>query len=370
MTTAATAASDAIVPTAVLSMAGQSIWVDNITRTMLQGQLQSYIAGWSVVGLTSNPTIFAKAIAGSTAYDAQIGALAAKGMHPEEIFFALAIEDLTRACDLFAGVHARTGGVDGWCSLEVSPLLANDAASTIEQAVALHARAKRPNLYIKVPGTAAGLPAIEELTFRGIAVNVTLLFDTAQYLAAAGAYLRGLERRVAAGLPPDVAGVASLFVSRWDNLLEPKLPAPLKNRIGLGIGADAYAAYVALHSGARWLRLQEKGARPQRLLYASTSTKDPALPATLYVEGLASPITVNTMPESTLQALHAGGRIGALLPPDGGPARAALAAATAAGIDLPATAALLQKQGAESFEKSWHDLLGDIGKKSGALAAR
>ncbi len=244
------------VPTAVLSMAGQSIWIDNITRAMLGGQLQRYIAEWSVVGLTSNPTIFAKAIAGSTDYDAQVAGLAAKGMGEEEVFFELALADLTRACDLFAGVHARTGGVDGWCSLEVSPLLAYDAASTVRQAVELHARAGRPNLYIKVPGTKEGIPAIEELTFRGIPVNVTLLFDTAHYLAAAEAYLRGLERRVAAGKAPDTLGVASLFISRWDATLDAKLPAGLRNRVGLAIGADAYAAYVELCSSPRWLALQ------------------------------------------------------------------------------------------------------------------
>jgi transaldolase len=356
------------VPTAVLSMAGQSIWVDNITRAMLGGTLQRYIAEWSVVGLTSNPTIFAKAIAGSTDYDAQIAQLAARGMGEEAAFFELALADLVRACDLFAGVHARTGGVDGWCSLEVSPVLAYDADSTVRQAVELHARAARPNLYIKVPGTAAGLPAIEELTFRGIPVNVTLLFDTAHYLAAAEAYLRGLERRAAAGKAPAVAGVASLFISRWDATLDAKLPPALRNRIGLAIGADAYAAYVELHSSPRWLALQAKGARPQRLLYASTGTKDPKLPPSLYVEGLASPITVNTIPEATLQAFHASGRVTAVLPPDGGPQRAALAEARAAGIDLAATAATLQEQGAKAFVQSWNDLLADIRTKSGALA--
>jgi transaldolase len=357
------------VPTAVLSMAGQSIWIDNITRAMLGGQLQRFIAEWSVVGLTSNPTIFAKAIAGSKDYDAQVAELASKGMGDEEIFFELALADLTRACDLFAGVHARTGGVDGWCSLEVSPLLAYDAASTVAQAVALHARANRPNLYIKVPGTKEGIPAIEELTFRGIPVNVTLLFDTAHYQAAAEAYLRGLERRVAAGKAPDTLGVASLFISRWDATLDAKLPQALRNRVGLAIGADAHAAYVELCSSPRWLALQAKGARPQRLLFASTGTKDPALPPSLYVEGLAAANTVNTVPEATLKAFHASGRVTAVLPPDGGPLRAALADTHAAGIDLAGTAAALQEQGAKAFVQSWNDLLKDIRAKSGALAA-
>lgn len=357
------------IPTAVLAMTGQSIWVDNITRAMLGGQLQEYIARWSVVGLTSNPTIFAKAIAGSNDYDLQVTELAAKGMKEEEIFFELALADLTRACDLFRAVFARTGGVDGWCSLEVSPLLAYDSKSTVEQAVALHGRAKRPNLFIKVPGTAAAAPAIEELIFRGVPINVTLLFSTAHWRACAEAYLRGLERRVAAGLTPDVASVASLFISRWDNLLEAKLPANLKNRIGLGIGADCYAEFVSLHASERWLALEAQGARPQRLLFASTSTKDPSLPATLYAAGLAAPRTVDTMPEATLKALHAGGTIAGVLPPDGGPMRHALAEARAAGIDLEATALQLQEQGAKSFEQSWHDLLADIRRKSGALAA-
>jgi transaldolase len=356
------------VPTAVLAMTGQSIWVDNITRDMLRGQLQEYIAHWSVVGLTSNPTIFAKAIAGSRDYDAQVAELAARGMDEEAIFFEVALADLGRACELFRPTFERTGGVDGWCSLEVSPLLAYDAASTVAQAVALHARANRPNLYIKVPGTKEGIPAIEELTFRGIPVNVTLLFDTAHYRAAAEAYLRGLERRVAAGKAPDTLGVASLFISRWDATLDAKLPQALRNRVGLAIGADAYAAYVELCSSPRWLALQAKGARPQRLLFASTGTKDPALPPSLYVEGLAAANTVNTVPEATLKAFHASGRVTAVLPPDGGPLRAALAD-THAGIDLAGTAAALQEQGAKAFVQSWNDLLKDIRAKSGALAA-
>ena len=360
----------AAVPTAVLAMTGQSIWVDNITRAMLGGQLQEYIAKWSVVGLTSNPTIFAKAIMGSKDYDAQVAELAARGMSAEATFFELALADLLHACDLFAGVHKRTGGVDGWCSLEVSPLLAYDAKSTVEQAVALHARANRPNLFIKVPGTAAGVPAVEELTFRGVPINVTLLFSTEHWRASAEAYLRGLERRAAAGLSLDVASVGSLFISRWDSLLEAKLPASLKNRIGLGIGADCYAEYVKLHATDRWLALEGKGARPQRLLFASTSTKDPALPATLYAAGLAAPRTVDTMPEATLKAVHAGAPVTAVLPLDGGPMRAALAEALAAGIDLDAAAAQLQEQGAKSFEQSWNDLLKDIAAKSGALAGR
>jgi transaldolase len=356
--------------TALLSMCGQSLWIDNITRAMLGGQLQTYIAQWSVVGLTSNPTIFAKAIKGSGDYDAQVAELAAKGMKPEEIFFELALADLTRACDLFRGVHARTGGVDGWCSLEVSPLLANDARSTVEQAVALHARAGRSNLFIKVPGTPEGAQAIEELIVRGVPINVTLLFSTSQWRAAAEAFLRGLERRASQGLPLDVASVASLFISRWDTLVDPRLPSELRGKAGLAVGAATYAEYVRLFSGDRWLALQAKGARPQRLLYASTSTKDPAMPPCMYVEGLASPLTVNTIPEATLKTFHETGRVGGLLPVDGSAAVATLRAIEAAGQGVEANARTLQEQGARSFDASWNELLADISAKMGALQGR
>jgi transaldolase len=356
--------------TALLSMCGQSLWIDNITRAMLGGQLQEYIAKWSVVGLTSNPTIFAKAVKGSKDYDSQVTELAAKGLKPEEIFFELALADLTRACDLFRIVYTRTGGVDGWCSLEVSPLLANDARSTVEQAVALHARADRPNLFIKVPGTPEGATAIEELIYRGVPINVTLLFSPAQWRAAAEAYLKGLERRAAERKPLDVSSVASLFISRWDTLVDPGLPANLRGKTGLAVGAATYAEYVRLFSSERWLALQAKGARPQRLLYASTSTKDPAMPACMYVEGLASPLTVNTIPEGTLRSFFEGGAVRGVLPVDGEQARATLAAVEAAGQRIDDCGRTLQEQGARSFDASWHELIADITAKVGALQGR
>lgn len=364
------AAAPTLRPTALLSMCGQSLWLDNITRAMLSAQLPNYISQWSVVGLTSNPTIFAKAIKGSKDYDSQVTELAAQGLKSEEIFFGLALADLTRACDLFRVVYSRTGGIDGWCSLEVSPLLANDAKSTVEQAVALHGKADRPNLFIKVPGTAEGVKAIEELIYRGVHINVTLLFSPAQYLAAAEAYIKGLERRAAERKPLDVTSVASLFISRWDSLVDPKLPANLQGKAGLAVGAATYAEYVKLFSSERWLTLQAKGARPQRLLYASTSTKDPSRPPCMFVEGLASPLTVNTIPEATLKTFFESGKVGALLPIDGVAANATLKAIEAAGQPIEATGKTLQDQGAASFDASWNELIAEITAKVEALQAR
>ncbi len=351
-------------------MTGQSIWLDNITRKLLDsGQLATWIKELSVVGLTSNPSIFEKAISGSNDYDAQIRPLIAKGRKPEQIFFECAISDLTRAADLFRATSERTGGVDGWVSLEVSPLLANDTAATIAQAKDLHARANRPNLFIKVPGTPEGIPAIEELIAAGISINVTLLFSEAHFQAAADAYLRGLERRAAAGLSlTAVSSVASLFVSRWDRKTAPKLPPELKNTLGIAVSRACYHAYCTLYCSDRWLALEAKGARPQRLLYASTSTKDPALSPTLYVEGLASPRTVNTMPEETLIALSNANSIGSVLAPSDCSWRTTLDAATKAGIDLSACAAELQIEGRDSFNKSWIELIAKIETKSAVLA--
>lgn len=363
-------ASTSLRATALLSMCGQSIWLDNITRSMLNGQLQTYIAQWSVVGLTSNPTIFAKAVKGSKDYDAQIAELAGTGRKPEEIFFEIALSDLTRACDLFRVVYTRTGGVDGWCSLEVSPLLAYNAAGTIEQAMQLHERADRPNLYIKVPGTTEGLTAIEELTYRGVSINVTLLFSPKQWRAAADAYLKGLERRAAERKSLDVSGVGSLFVSRWDTLIDAKLPAELRGKAGLAIGGATYAEYVQLFSSDRWLALQAKGARPQRLLYASTSTKDPAMPPCMFVEGLASPLTVDTVPEATLKTFYESGTVTGVLPIDGTQANATLKKIEAAGQGIDATGLELQKQGAKSFDSSWNELMAEISAKAGALTQK
>lgn len=356
--------------TALLAMTGQSIWLDNITRKLLDsGTLAQWIRDLSVVGLTSNPSIFEKAITGSSDYDAQIRPLIAKGLSPEEIFFECALADLCRACDLFKLTYERTGTVDGWVSLEVSPLLANDTRATVESARKLHARASRPNLFIKVPGTPEGIPAIEELIASGVSVNVTLLFSKAHFMAAQEAYLRGLERRAKAGLPlGDVASVGSLFVSRWDRKTAPHLPPQLQNKVGIAVSRECYSAYCQLYSSDRWLALENAGARPQRLLYASTSTKDPALPATLYVTALASPRTVNTMPEETLVALSKGAKVESVLAPEEDQWSAVLKAAEAAGVNLAKCADELQIEGRDAFNKSWNELLAKIASKATLLA--
>jgi transaldolase len=352
-------------PTAALRDLGTSLWLDNITRTMLDdGTLSGYVRELSVTGLTSNPTIFNLAVKNSAAYDGTIADHAGRGAAAEDVFFTLALEDLTRAADLFRPVHDRTGGLDGWVSLEVSPRLAYDTASTLAAAVDLHARAARPNLFIKIPGTRAGLPAIEEATAAGVPVNVTLLFTRGQYLAAAEAWMRGVERRIAAGLDPRVCSVASLFISRWDAATAKRLPPGLANRLGLAIGADAYAAYRSLLAGDRWQRLANFGVPPQRLLMASTGTKDPALSDHLYVRGLAAPLTVNTIPEATLLAFADHGTLGGTLPADGGDAGRVLAEVAAAGIDVAALGDELQSQGAAAFVKSWDELLEVIAAKA------
>jgi transaldolase len=352
-----------------LNESGQSLWLDNITRDLLDnGTLGGYIgSGLSVTGLTSNPTIFDHAIGKSASYDADVRQLAARGLSVEDLFFELAIADLTRAADLFRPVYERTATVDGWVSLEVSPLLAYDTARTLTAARNLHAKAGRPNLFIKIPGTREGIPAIEEAIFQGVPVNVTLLFSTAQYQAAAEAYLRGLERRVAAGLSPDVRSVASLFISRWDRATQERLPAPLRNTLGIAIGKQAFRAYRQLMATDRWQRLMNLGARPQRLLFASTGVKDPSAPDTLYITALAAPNTVNTMPEETLLAFGDHGSLSGVLGADGGNCDQALAAIGAAGVDVAALAAQLQTDGAESFNASWRNLLKSIETKSKAL---
>lgn len=357
-------------PTATLHRAGQSLWLDNITRDLLDsGTLDRYIAELSVTGLTSNPTIYEKAISGSDAYDRPIRAGREAGLSAEELFFELALDDLRRAADAFGAVHARTGGVDGWVSLEVSPLLARDAAATVEQAVSLHRMADRPNLYIKIPGTPEGLPAIEDAIFAGVPVNVTLLFTSRHYLAAAEAYMRGLERRLDAGLDTLVSSVASLFVSRWDVAVKGREPSGLESRLGVAIGAAAYADYRALLETDRWQRLANTGARPQRLLFASTGTKDPEASDVLYVAGLAAPNTVDTMPEATLLALAHHGGVGAPLAPDGGDALGVLDAFAAAGVDLEAVGRKLQDDGARSFVESWRGLMELLQARSRELVA-
>jgi transaldolase len=342
---------------------GQSIWLDNITRPMLDsGTLARYIADLDVTGLTSNPTIYDKAIGASDAYDDDVAA--ARASDTEAVFFDLALADLTRAADLFRPVHEATGGVDGFVSLEVSPLLAYDTEATLEQATMLHAKGGRPNLFIKIPGTPEGLGAIEEAIFAGIPVNVTLLFSPAQYRAAAEAYLRGIERRIEAGLDAHVASVASLFISRWDAAVTDKVPADLNLKLGLAVGAAAYADYVALYESDRWQAMAARGAKPQRLLFASTGTKDPTASKTLYVEGLAAPDTVNTMPEETLLALAEADVTIQPLPRDGEAARAMLARFEEAGISIEGLGLELQQKGAAAFEQSWTSLMERIDEKA------
>jgi transaldolase len=346
---------------------GQSIWLDNITRDLLtSGTLKRYISELSLTGLTSNPTIFDQAISRSSAYDAAIRGK--KGTSAEKLFFDLAIEDLSQAADMFRPVWDRTRGVDGWVSLEVSPLLAYDSAGTTAAAKELHARAQRSNLFIKIPGTKEGLPAIEEAIFAGVPVNVTLLFSREHYLAAAGAYLHGIERRIAAGLSPDVASVASVFVSRWDAAVASKVPAELRNRLGIAIGQRTYKAYREFLNSARSQRIYNEGGRAQRLLWASTGTKDPAASDILYIKALAAPFTINTMPEGTVKAFGDHGEVGAALPADGGDCEQVLAQFAKAGVDIDALAAQLQDEGAKSFVKSWDELMKVISAKSEVLA--
>jgi transaldolase len=357
--------------TQLLHDLGQSLWLDNITRDLLNsGTLKRYISKLSVTGLTSNPTIFDHALKNSAGYDAAIREELAKGKTGEALFFDLALEDLTRAADLFWPIHDRTNGVDGWVSLEVSPLLAHDTASTIAAAKELSARAKRPNLFIKIPGTKEGLPAIEETIFAGVPVNVTLLFSREQYMAAAEAYLCGIERRIAAGLNPQVGSVASMFISRWDVAVAGKEPEVLNNRLGIAMANRIYKAYLDLLSNPRWQRAYNAGARPQRLLWASTGTKDPKASDILYIKALAAPFTVNTMPETTLKALADHGEIGPVMATDGGDCEKVLAEFAKAGINVNALAAQLQDEGAKSFVKSWNDLLAVITSKSDALKCK
>jgi transaldolase len=347
---------------------GQSLWLDNITRSLLaSGTLRRYIDELSVTGLTSNPTIFDHAIKNSGDYDDAIRRKVKEGKSGEALFFELALEDLTQAADLFRPIYGRSGGVDGWVSLEVSPQLAHDTAGTLAAARELHARAGRPNLLIKIPGTAEGRPAIEEAIFAGIPVNVTLLFSREHYVAAAEAFQRGIERRIAAGLRPDVGSVASVFVSRWDAAVMGQVPEGLRDRLGIAIAKQTYKAYRGLLDSPRWQRLYNAGARPQRLLWASTGTKDPKASDVLYVKSLAAPFTVNTMPEGTLKALADHGEVGPILPAHGGDCDEVLARFAGAGIDVRALAARLQDEGARSFVKSWEELLECIASRSEAL---
>jgi transaldolase len=354
--------------TKLLHNLGQSLWLDNITREMLDtGTLQRYINEFDVTGLTSNPTIFHNAVKNSTAYDAKIEGGLAKGKSAEAIFFDIALEDLTRAADLFRPIYDRTDGVDGWVSLEVSPLLAYDTASTLAAAKELHARAGRPNLFIKIPGTQEGLPAIEEAIFAGIPINVTLLFSREHYLAAAEAFLRGIERRAAAGLKPRVGSVASVFISRWDAAVTGKVPDALGNQLGIAIAKRTYKSARDLLTSPRWHRIYNAGVWPQRPLWASTGTKDPLASDVLYIKALAAPFTVNTMPEGTLNALAQHDTLGTIMPADGGDCEQVLVRFAEAGIEIDVLAAHLQDEGAKSFVKSWKELMEVINSKSIAL---
>jgi transaldolase len=355
-------------PTRTLHDLGQSLWLDNVTRELLNsGTLQRYIDELSVTGLTSNPTIFDHAIKNSAAYDGEISRKASSAKSGEDLFFDLALEDLTRAAELFQTVFDRTDGVDGWVSLEVSPLLAHDTNSTLAAARNLHQRGRKPNLFIKIPGTAEGLPAIEAAIFAGIPVNVTLLFSREQYVAAAESYLRGIERRIEAGLNPVVDSVASLFVSRWDVAVGGKVPGELSNRLGIAVAQRSYKAYRELLASGRFQRAANNGARAQRLLWASTGTKDPKARDILYVKALAAPFTVNTMPEGTLQAFGDHGEVDDMLAPDGGDCETVLADFAKAGVDIDALAVRLQNEGASSFVKSWNDLMACVESKSAAI---
>ena len=354
-------------PTQQLHELGQSLWLDNITRTILDdGTLARYLDQLAVTGLTSNPTIFDHAIVNTDAYDEQIATLA--GSEPEAAFFELALADLRRAAELFAPIHERTDGVDGWVSLEVSPLLADDARRTVEQARGLHAKAERPTLLIKIPGTEAGHEAITETVFAGIPVNVTLLFSTDHYLGAAEAYMRGVERRIEAGLDPAVGSVASVFISRWDKAVMDRVPDELHDRLGIAVASQTYRAYRELLDSERWQRLANEGARPQRLLWASTGTKDPDASDILYVGALAAPFTVNTMPEKTLLAFGEHGEVSGTLAADGGDADDVLAEFARAGVDADSLAADLQRHGAKSFDDSWAELMDSIATAAGAAS--
>jgi transaldolase len=348
---------------------GQSLWLDNITRTMLDdGTEQRYIDELSVTGQTSNPTIFDKAISGGDAYDEQIAELREKGMEPEDIFFELALADVTRAAKMFAQIHKETDRMDGWVSLEVSPTLAYDTKGTVQQAADLHGRAEENN-FIKIPGTPEGLPAIEESIYAGVPINVTLLMSTDQTMAAADAYMKGIERRVEDGLDPDVPSVLSLFISRWDVAVHDDVPDELKNTLGIAVGEATYKAWMEMRESDRWKGLADKGARLQRLLFASTGTKDPEASDTLYIEAFAAPDTINTMPDKTLNAFADHGKVSGPLPADGGDCEGVFKAHQDAGIDTDALGLKLQKDGADAFVKSWNELLETIKSESERLVA-
>jgi transaldolase len=354
--------------------AGVSIWLDTLSRELLDsGRFAGLIADCAVTGATSNPTIFAKAITGSDRYDDQLRAAAAAGRRdPQELFFELALEDVGRAADLLRATYEASGGRDGFVSLECTPDLADDTQATIDQALELWSRLDRPNVMIKVPATGAGIPAIEELTARGVNVNITLLFSLERYEQVIDSYVSGVERRVAAGRPVDaISSVASFFVSRVDAKVDPLLPAgsDLRGRVAIANAQRAYARSLERFGDERWLTLRESGARPQRPLWASTGTKDPSYSDVLYVEELIAPETVNTMPETTLRAFADHGRVGGTIGIEGSFADETLNLAAEAGVDLATVTAQLEREGVRSFCDSYHDLLDCIVTKLQPLAA-
>ncbi len=354
--------------TKLLHDLGQSIWLDTISRPLLEsGTLCRYRDEFAVTGLTSNPTIFDEAIGGSTAYDQSIRVQTDAGASGVDLFLDLALDDLRVAAELFRDTYNRTSGRDGWVSMEVSPLLANDTDGSVAAAKHIHDSAACKNLFVKIPGTPAGVPAIEEAIFRGVPINVTLLFSREQYLAVAEAYMRGIERRLAAGLDPHVPSVASLFVSRWDKAIGDKAPTELHNKLGIAIAGITYRAYLELLASKRWQKLASAGAPVQRLLWASTGTKDPKASDVLYIEALAAPDTINTMPEKTLHAFAEHGRIDRPMANDAGEAEKTLKQFAKAGVDINALAEQLQREGTDSFIKSWQQLMKRISEKSRAL---
>jgi transaldolase len=347
-----------------LNEKGQSIWLDNITRKMIDdGTLKRYIDELSVTGLTSNPSIFDSAIAKTEYYDSSIAKDGSRDITDEELFFSLAVEDIQRAADLFMPLYKKTNGLDGFVSIEVSPLLAYDTENTIKAAKDIFQRVNRPNTFIKIPGTPEGLPAIEAAISEGIPVNVTLLFSAEQYLAASQAYLRGVEARIQRGVNPDVRSVASVFVSRWDKAVADKVPAKLNNRLGMAIMGDVFSAYQKFLASDRVRRIMNEGAFPQRLLWASTGTKDPDAPDTFYIDRLVSPFTVNTIPEATLLAFADHGKAGDIMKVNTAASEKELSMFSEAGIDYSALGSKLQKDGAEAFISSWKHLIESIREK-------
>jgi transaldolase len=358
-------------PAQRLHALGQSLWLDSISRLMLRsGALARYVSELAVTGLTSNPTILGHAMAAGSDYDHSLARLVDAGVtDAQDLVYSLALEDLAEAAALFRPAWERTAGVDGYVSLEVPPDVAYDAQATIALARRLHDQAGFPNLLVKIPGTPPGLTAMEETITAGIGVNVTLLFSDTHYLRTADAYLRALERRRAAGLDLNVPSVASVFISRWDAAADPLLPPALHGRLGLAMAQKTYSSHLQLLSDKRWQTLAEAGARPQRVLWASTSTKDPDLPDSYYLGRLAAPDTIDTVPEKTLLAFADHGDPDQRLAPDYAAAERTISAIADAGVDVDILAERLQRQGAGAFGADWAALLDAMREKAGGPAA-